>query len=69
MIWGGKARTRTLLDFEVMALRIDLGDGRGTVPDGVGFVLMLGALHGWPNVLDRVGVLDVTEALVVSMVP
>ena len=69
MIWSRKAWTRALLDFEVVALRIDLGGGRGTVPDGIGFVVVLGALHGWPNVLDRVVVLDVAEALVVSMVP
>ena len=58
-----------MLDFEAMALRIDLGGGRGTVPDGIGFVVVLGALHGWPNVLDWVMVLDVAEARVVSMVP
>ena len=58
-----------MLDFEVVALRIDLGSGRGTVPDGIGFVVVLGALHGWPNVRGWVMVLDVAEALVVSMVP
>ena len=69
VVWGKKARTRALFDLEVVALRIDLGSGRGTVPDGIGFVVVLGALHGWPNVLDWVMVLDVAEALVDSMVP
>ena len=69
MVWGEKARTRALFDLEVVALRVDLGSGRGAVPDGIGFVVVLGALHGWPKVLDRVVVLDVAEAFVVSMVP
>ena len=69
VVWGKKARTRAMFDLEVVALRIDLGSGRGTVPDGIGFVVVLGALHGWPHVLDRVMVLGVVEALVVSMVP
>ena len=69
VVWGPKARARTLFNLEVVALGIDLGSGGGAIPDGVGFVVMLGALHRWPNVLDRVVVLDVAEALVVSMVP
>ena len=32
-------------------------------------LMVLGSLHGWPDVLDWVMVLDVAEALVVSMVP
>ena len=69
MVWSKKARTGALFDLEVVALGIDLGSGRGTVPDGIGFVMVLGSLHGWPNVLDWVMVLDVAEALVVCMVP
>ena len=68
VVWSKKERNRALFDLEVVALRIDLGSGRGTVPDGIGCVVVLGVLHGWPNVLDRVVVVDVAEALVVAMV-
>ena len=69
MVWERQQRSIRNFDLEVVA-RIAGGfdDGGGTVPCGVGLLVVASALHGRPLVLVRVGVLQVPKTFKVILV-
>ena len=68
-VWNWKARAIALFNAEVLAKVTGFGCGGGAKPNRVGFVVVAGAFHRRPIVLDWVGALDVAEALFVVVMP